>query len=178
MKHNDAYVFLQSLDLWVLEKLSTLNQDELQAIVVAVAKMFIKTSYGIFSIISEESSNDNPYDELPSVLPHQSVKMYLWDFSNYLQQHLSRLLKKFSSFQIHQTGREFVDLLRSYREERAFKEELDACDDNHSFVGGWRVAGSWFILLCQFCGDLASTFPNTSTVESDFSVICWEKSKC
>ena len=163
---------MYSYKVWIF------NQHELQAIVVAVANMFIQTSNGIFSIISEEGSNDNPYNELPPVLPHQLVKLYLWDFSNRLQQNLSRLLKKFSSFQIHQTGREFVDLLRSYREERAFKKELDACDDNHSFVGGWRVAGSWFILLCQFRGALASTFPNTATVESDFSVICWEKSKC
>ncbi len=41
MKQNDAYVFLQGLDLWVLERLSTLNQDELQVLVVSVAKMFL-----------------------------------------------------------------------------------------------------------------------------------------
>jgi hypothetical protein len=41
MKHKNAYVFLQGLDLWVLEKLLTLNQDELQVIVVAVAKMLV-----------------------------------------------------------------------------------------------------------------------------------------
>lgn len=57
--------------------------------------------------------------------------------------HLSCLSKKLSSSQIHQIGREFV-------EERAFKEELDTCDDNFSIAGGWRVAGSWFILLSSF----------------------------
>jgi hypothetical protein len=27
----------------------------------------------------------------------------------------------------------------------------------------------------EFCGGLASPFPNTATVESDFSVLKWEK---
>ena len=30
-------------------------------------------------------------------------------------------------------------------------------------------------MLQQFCGGLATAFPNTATVESDFSVIGWEK---
>lgn len=57
------------------------------------------------------------------------------------------------------------------------KIELDTHDDNRLFAGGWGVPGSWYILLHQFCGDFASTFPNTATVESDFSVIGWEKNE-
>jgi hypothetical protein len=33
-------------------------------------------------------------------------------------------------------------------------------------------------LLVAFCGGIASTFPGTSTVESDFSIIGWEKDDC
>jgi hypothetical protein len=175
IKHSDAHSFLEGLDLWALQQLSTLNPNELQAIVVAVTKMFVRTANGIYTIIAEEGSNDNPYDQLPPVLPHQLVKLNLRDFNNLMSQHLFRLEKRFSSSQIHQIGKEFVDLLRAHREERVFRENVDACDDNRSFSGGWRVAGSRFILLRQFCGDLASTFPNTAPVESDFSVIGWEK---
>jgi hypothetical protein len=45
------------------------------------------------------------------------------------------------------------------------------------FAAGWMAtgAGDRFPALCQFCGDLASAFPNTTTVESDFLIIGWEK---
>jgi hypothetical protein len=32
--------------------------------------------------------------------------------------------------------------------------------------------------LNEFCGDLAATFPGTSSVESDFSIVNWEKDDC
>jgi hypothetical protein len=32
-----------------------------------------------------------------------------------------------------------------------------------------------FMMLQKSCGGLTSAFPNTATVESDFSIIGWEK---
>ncbi len=50
------------------------------------------------------------------------------------------------------------------------------CNDaTTDFSDGWKVTGFRFPDLRQFCGDLASTFPNTATVEFDFSIIGWEK---
>jgi hypothetical protein len=37
------------------------------------------------------------------------------------------------------------------------------------------MANGRFPVLQQFAGGLASMFPNTATVESDFSLIGWEK---
>ncbi|KAH6580185.1 hypothetical protein BASA60_002952 [Batrachochytrium salamandrivorans] len=89
---------------------------------------------------------------------------------------MSRLEKRLSSAQIHQIGKDFVDLLRAYREEPVFKASIGDCDDSDTdFAKGWKVAGDRFPALCQFCGDLASAFPNTATVESDFSIIGWER---
>ena len=44
-----------------------------------------------------------------------------------------------------------------------------------SFEKGWAPANGRFHTLRDFCGGLASVFPNTATVEADFSVIGWEK---
>ena len=79
------------------------------------------------------------------------------------------------SWDIHQISREFLDLLREYREEPSFRKKIDACTDNETFSGAWKVTDSHFLHLRQFCGDLTSIFPNTATVESDFSTIDWEK---
>ena len=67
-------------------------------------------------------------------------------------------------------------MLRAYREESAFKAVVDKCNDGRTdFVAGWAHCTDRFPSLQTFCGGLASVFPNTSTVEADFSVIGWEK---
>ena len=56
-----------------------------------------------------------------------------------------------------------------------FQEALRTCNDETAFTEGWMVTGGRFKYLRTFCGELASAFPNTATVESDFSVLGWEK---
>ena len=66
-------------------------------------------------------------------------------------------------------------MLRAYREEPPFKAAVDKCSDARTdFDAGWAHLDARFPALQAFCGGLASIFPNTSTVESDFSVIGWE----
>eukprot|EP00171_Calliarthron_tuberculosum_P001426 IDg1426t1 len=49
---------------------------------------------------------------------------------------------------------------------------LGKCSDaSTGFDEGWRLCQGRFGTLRQFAGGLASIFPNTATVESDFSVI-------
>jgi hypothetical protein len=45
-------------------------------------------------------------------------------------------------------------------------------------VQGWHYVQNRFKYLERFCGGLATAFPGTSTVESDFSVVKWEKDDC
>jgi hypothetical protein len=51
----------------------------------------------------------------------------------------------------------------SFRQTGVFQQE-----------GGDKDQGA-FSGLRQFCGGLTMTFPNTATVESDFSMVKWEK---
>ena len=45
------------------------------------------------------------------------------------------------------------------------------------FQDAWKVLLRQFPHLQEFCGGLASIFPNTATVESDFSRLAFEKSE-
>lgn len=45
----------------------------------------------------------------------------------------------------------------------------------NSFQENWIAFQSSYPKLVEFCGGLASVFPGTSPVESDFSIIGWEK---
>ena len=66
-------------------------------------------------------------------------------------------------------------LVFAYQNESALKLALDKCDHNTSFEAGWRVVEGRFDVLRDFCGGIATIFANTATVESDFSVLGWEK---
>ncbi len=48
-------------------------------------------------------------------------------------------------------------------------------DENTFFNDVWDVVKGRFSGLRQFCGGLATAFPNTTAVESDFSMVKWEK---
>ena len=46
-----------------------------------------------------------------------------------------------------------------------------------SFDAAWAVVEGRFEILRDFCGGIATVFANTASVESDFSLLGWEKDK-
>ncbi|KAI9916019.1 hypothetical protein PsorP6_008651 [Peronosclerospora sorghi] len=66
---------------------------------------------------------------------------------------------------------EFAALVQARRREPQFKKVLDDRDNKTSFEKGWSVTGKRFPLLQEFVGGIATVFPGTSTIESDFSEI-------
>lgn len=48
---------------------------------------------------------------------------------------------------------------------------LDSCDRSTSFEGGWKLTQDQFLTLREIFSRLATAFSDTSTVESDFSVV-------
>ena len=55
------------------------------------------------------------------------------------------------------------------------KDVLDNCDYQSSFQTGWNYVQNWFYSFTLFCGGMATAFPGTSNVLSDFSIVKWEK---
>jgi hypothetical protein len=81
-----------------------------------------------------------------------------------------------SEVEVEMIEREHRELLLAYRTESVFKAGVNKCSDaSTSFLKGWDLTTGRFQKLRQFCGGLASMFPNTATVEADFSLIGWEK---
>jgi hypothetical protein len=54
---------------------------------------------------------------------------------------------------------------------------LDKCTACSTFDDAWHLLGEKFTLLRDFAGGLATVFPSTAAVESDFSLIKWEKNE-
>ena len=65
----------------------------------------------------------------------------------------------------------------AYKHEPSFKLNVDKCDESASFEEAWKTTDGRFPVLREFAGGLATVFPNTASVESDFSVLGWEKNE-
>ena len=70
---------------------------------------------------------------------------------------------------------EFRDLKNAYRNKEPFTNALDGCTYQTPFSKSWELTSGRFKKLEMLCGGLASNFPGKSSVESDFSLLKWEK---
>ncbi len=62
-----------------------------------------------------------------------------------------------------------------YDNEPHVAKTFDQHDENTFFNDAWDVVKGRFSGLREFCGGLATTFPNTAAVESNFSMVKWEE---
>ena len=131
---------------------------------------------GITDIQVERDSANLSSETLPPVLPHELVKLRGLDFTAIVTKHLDRLKQFWNEELITKLEHQHHQLLLMYQHDAALKAVLDDCDGTVSFESGWSIVqGKKFDVLRDFCGAIASVFPNTATVESDFSVLGWEK---
>jgi hypothetical protein len=65
---------------------------------------------------------------------------------------------------------EHKQMLHAYRTEHVLKQSIDALSSQSTFKDGWSLLSRRFSNLMEFCGVIATLFPGTSTVESDFSI--------
>ena len=70
-------------------------------------------------------------------------------------------------------------LISAYRQEPALKSALDTYVQVSikSFDTAWAIVEGRFDILRDFCGGIATVFANTASLESDFSILGWEKDK-
>jgi hypothetical protein len=76
---------------------------------------------------------------------------------------------------IQAAKRDHRDLLVAYALEPGLKSTLDKHNEKTFFNEAWDSLKGRFVKLRQLCGGLATAFPNTSSVESDFALVQWEK---
>jgi hypothetical protein len=81
----------------------------------------------------------------------------------------------YSSTQIDLIADEHKALIHAHRCEPVLKDDIDSLSSNSSFKDGWYLLGARFLNLMEYCGIVATLFPGTSSVESDFSIMRWEK---
>ncbi|KAI2496442.1 hypothetical protein MHU86_18066 [Fragilaria crotonensis] len=145
-------------------------------------RVYVTACNRIDEITVYRDHNNNPCadpNSLPPVLPHELVKLSAANFIRKIRLHAFRLEHRYTAAQIDIITDEHKILLYAYQSESVLKDEgIDSLSSRSCFKeDGWSLLGCRLPNLMEYCGVVATLFPGTSTVESDFfsTILRWEK---
>ena len=174
VKKEDAVAFIKDCGLFYQNlfehQLTPVDQDEVWR---DIAKFVVSIIKGLDGIEQQHESSSG--HKLPPVLPSELVKVRSHEFNGIISQQGTRYQSFYSYRDLENIQAEHKELLSSHRNEKALKDSISDGKHLTSFEDGWECVGARFGKLKEFCGGLATVFPGTATVESDFSVLNWEK---
>ena len=140
-----------------------------------ISKLILQVVEGVLNIQAERNLLA---DNLPPGHPHRLVKLNGREFTSIISIFLARLKQSWSDEDITKLDTQHSDFLFAYRHEPMLRNALERCDGQVSFEDCWKIVSDEtgkFNILRDFCGGIATIFPNTGTVESDFSIPGWER---
>jgi hypothetical protein len=109
-------------------------------------------------------------------MPHELVKVAPRHFiSDVLNIYRPRLDRFWSEEEIDEIEVEQRDLIKRYNNDQHIEQIINLYKHTVSFNEAWDKIDVPFNWLRQFCSGLATAFANTTSVESDFSILKWEK---
>jgi hypothetical protein len=122
------------------------------------------------------SSNNASALDLPPVMPAELIKLrtsaVVSDLVDPYRQHF---MKFWMADDIDEVENEHKKLPIAYSREPGVKAPFDTHDESAFFSVAWDSVNRRFKTLRQFCGSLATAFPNTTSAGGDFSLMKWEK---
>ena len=90
-----------------------------------------------------------------------------------LNKHRDRLQASRTHEEIEDIEGDHRELIEMYENNKAVRDKLDNHNIKTPFNDAWDAVPKCKQLRA-FCGGLATVFPNTTAVESDFSIVNWE----
>jgi hypothetical protein len=174
---DEARKFIDDLGLFVLGELKEIEDADVKTVEESVAQLFADLIAGIATVCAERESNNLASQQLlPAVTPQGLVLMRCAEFSSILLRFKARLYRNgFEERDLDALEEEFAGLLAAYRDEPALQRTIRRLSSTYQFEESWAPIDQRFPLLQEFCGGVASVFPNTARVEADFSTIKREK---
>lgn len=174
----DARAFMEDQGSFVIASLAEMDTVEVDAISKSIASLFCGLVDGLSLVVAERDGDNNATDDnIGPCLPLDLCSTRASAFSAVVSRQKERLLRaKWTEGSIALIEDEHRELLRAYRDEPAFREVLDRRGVSTAVYDDlWADCRVRFPQLQEFCGGLAAVFPNTATVEADFSIINYEK---
>lgn len=141
-----------------------------------IAGLFVGLVHEIFKLSPERNLAIGPMFRAPPIVkPSTIARGGAFDFISHLMEQEDRYLSTFDIKAKDQVEAESEIFFNKYMHDKTFKQLVDNTDEAKTFDEAWGGFHKEFPMLVQFSGGMASIFPGTSTVESDFSIIGWEK---
>jgi hypothetical protein len=160
---------MEDLGMFVKDRLSAMDNGHRETLLRLSASAILELVDGITAVVAKRTEDNEAYiDAAPDVLPHQLVRILPRDFFVYLLRHRERLDNTFSNEEIEIIGRQHKALYDSYHRQPDVKSSIDSFDDSAAYRDAWIDLQNTYPLLGRFDGGLATIFPGTSTVESNF----------
>ena len=170
--------FLGSTGMNYRHLLDSLSDKLHQKVIHSVGELAIGVVEGIINIQAERDRKSKPDDDIPDVLPHELVKISTVEYGKrVIDTHLPQLRLTWSKHDIMEIENQHKALCKAYRNEPALRYALDEYGKHGdmSFDTAWTIVEGRFDILRDFNGGIATVFANTASVESDFSLLGWEK---
>ena len=154
------------------DRMPDCDQHDVVLVIAAYAKALLA---GLKGIRAERNDNNLPlHDDVPPVMPQVLVQMRTGQFiADVLNRYHDRLVKLWEPEDIEAIEEEHRTLIKMYKEDVALRDVIDKHSVETSFNDAWDCIPR-MKLLRSFCGGIAAAFPNTTSVESDFSILKWE----
>jgi hypothetical protein len=151
------------------------SQHEKQSCLKSTAILALELIDGISNICSATTSRGSR--RLPPVVPRELANMRTHAFiSGVLEEQVARLLVTKDRQYVHEIESEHRAFLKAVQMEKDLRDGLREQSNKLDFSDAWAVCQKRFPKLQEFWGGLSTVFPGTATVESDFSIVNWEKS--
>lgn len=163
------------------EHFSLLGNPGKTAVMEEIASFAVRLITGVQSVQAERNHlNQASGVEAPPVMPYELVCMRGSTFnSTVLNPRRDHLAKFTSEDEVYGVEVDHRELIKAYKTEDSVRAIIDKQDHTTSFNDAWdSIAGARFRRLRRFCGGLATVFANSTSVESDFSILKWEKDDC
>ena len=153
------------------ERLS--NEDKNDVLMQIATYAIELISGGLKAVKAERDGNNRAHTlDAPPVLPTQLVKLCPSMFiRNVLEPYRPHIEKFWSEELVDKIEDDHRLLLRMYTEDVNARAVIDQQDMFTLFNDAWGFAPDLFVSLRSFCGGLASAFANTTSIESDFSIL-------
>lgn len=173
-----ARAFIDDQGSFVMETMVNLPASDVEMVTRLVASLFCGLVCGISEIVALRVDGNVPSEEqIGACLPRALISLRSSVFTPLMQRQMPRLLAAgWTETSVEEIEMEHKALIRAYRDEPSFKQVIDEKDTQTSDYDELWADCARFPRLLEFCGGLASIFPNTSRVEADFSHIGREKS--
>jgi hypothetical protein len=174
----DLRGFIQDQGIFTNQILDALEPKECTEVLDAVGEILLSIVNGLSSIEALcDEVNDASTDGMPPCLPHELLVLKPRDVVQLVLKFHNRLSVSLTQNSIDLIVDQHKKLLNAVSKEPRLQIALARHSEQTDFRDAWKIPSikDQFPELMEFCGGLASPFPNTATVESDFSVLKWEK---